>query len=159
VKLVAAAYLRPLALVSFWHRAGWRVIEQGTAMTDSKRHDESQDDRFTRRYTSRANAVVVRETDHMRTGIPATLHNVSTGGLALSIETELQLGEQIKIRLSNEIQRFNKEVRGTVRRVSPTDEATFFCGVELATRLTPLEVSYASKNVIAHPDSDGPLWM
>ena len=46
-----------------------------------------------------------------------------------------------------------------VRRVSPTDEATFFCGVELATRLTPLEVSYASKNVIAHPDSDGPLWI
>ena len=112
-------------------------------MTDSTPSEESPEDRFTRRYTSRASAVVVRESDQMRTGIPATLHNVSTGGLGLTIETELQLGEQIKVRLSNEIQRFKKEVRGTVRRVTPTDEAAFFCGIELFTRLTPLEVSYA----------------
>ena len=127
-------------------------------MTDSTPSEESPEDRFTRRYTSRASAVVVRESDQMRTGIPATLHNVPTGGLGLTIETELQLGEQIKVRLSNEIQRFKKEVRGKVRRVTPTDEAAFYCGIELYTRLTPLEVSYAKTSIVSHPDSDGPLW-
>ena len=75
------------------------------------------------------------------------------------IETELQLGEQIKIRLSNEIQKFKKEVRGTVRRVTPTDEGAFYCGVELNTRLTPLEVSFARISIVDHPENDGPLWV
>jgi hypothetical protein len=87
------------------------------------------------------------------------LHNVSVGGLGFCIETELDEGEHIKIRLINQIQRFEKEVRGKVRRVSPTQEGTFFCGVELYTRLTPLDITLVRTNIVAHPDNDGPLWV
>lgn len=136
-------------------------IEQGPTITDqdSSRDESSDDGRFTQRYKSHATAVIVRETDQMRTGIPATLHNVSVGGVGFSIETELEIDEQIKIRLVNQIQRFEKEVRGKVRRVSPTKEGTFFCGVELYTRLTPLDITLVRTNIVAHPDNDGPLWI
>ena len=128
-------------------------------MAEQQPPEESQESRFTRRYESRAKAVVIRETDQMRTGIPATLHNVSAGGLGLSLDLELELNEQLKVRIANEIQRFEKEVRGRVRRVSPTSDGRFFCGIELYTRLTPLDISLARTNIAAHPDHDGPLWV
>ena len=118
---------------------------------------EPDNKRFTRRYASQATAVVVRECDLMRNGIPALLEDVSNSGLSFTIDTELKAGEQMKIRLKNEIQRFDKEVRGIVRRVAPTEDGKFFCGVELQTRLTPLEVSAARASIC--PLGDDPVWM
>ena len=118
---------------------------------------EPDNNRVTRRYASQATAVVVRENDLMQTGIPAVLDDVSIDGLSFTIDTELKAGEQIKVRLKNEIQRFEKEVRGIVRRVAATDDGRFCCGVELQTRLTPLELSAARAGIC--PLDDGPVWM
>jgi hypothetical protein len=124
-------------------------------MADNSSPTEPDDGRLTRRYESRAKAVVVQ----MRTEHPALLHNVSVTGLGLSLEVELDLDEQVKVRLINEVQRFEKEVRGKVRRVSATSDGRFFCGVELYTRLTPLDISHARTNIVSHPDHKGPLWV
>lgn len=128
-------------------------------MTDQQpAADESEQKRYTQRYRSRAVALVIRETDKMRTGIAAELIDVSAGGLRVLLETELNVGEQLKVRLKNEIERFEKEVRGIVRRATPTEDGRFDCGVELYTRLTPLEVSLARVNTDSDVD-DGPKWV
>lgn len=105
--------------------------------------DVAEDDRRgNTRYRARAKATIYRDTDAMRTGSPADTHDISVGGLGLLMkESPPDLDEVIKIRLVNEIQRFDREVRGYVRHVTKTDDDFYRIGVELLTRLTPLEVS------------------
>lgn len=94
------------------------------------------------RYPSTAGATVLRDSDAMRVGTEAKLHDVSIGGIGLTLKTDIPgIGEQIKVRLVNQIQRIEKEVRGVVRHVTPRDDGTFQIGLELYVRLTPLEVS------------------
>ena len=66
---------------------------------------------------------------------------------------ELQIGEQIKVRLENVIQRFEKEVRGVVRHSLACQDNEHCYGVELYTRLTPLEVSLVRAYVMPEPES------
>ena len=128
-------------------------------MTDESPTDEGNEKRLTPRYQSTSRAVVVRESDKMRTGFSVTLHNISVGGVGFCSAVELDVGEDLKLRIVNEVQRIEREVRGKVRRVSAVDGGDFFCGVELYTRLTPLDVSLLRTNIAAHPDHDGPLWI
>ena len=115
--------------------------------------------RFMLRYPSSSGALVIRETDHMRTGIEAALKNVSLTGLGLMMQEPLSLNEQIKVRVRNEIQRVQKEVRGIVRHVTPRDDVGWYIGVELYSRLTPLEVGLLRMGLRRDLDSDSPLWM
>ena len=92
------------------------------------------------RYPSNAGAVIIRETDFMRLGTDARVRNVSLGGLGLDSEEPLELNEQVKIQLRNDIQRFQKEVRGVVRHVTYMEDGVVRIGIELMLRLTPLEV-------------------
>lgn len=96
--------------------------------------------RFLVRYPSSAGAVVIRDTDFMRSGLDAKVRNVSLGGLGLDMATPLDLNEQVKIQLRNDIQRFQKEVRGVVRHVTEVQDGVVRVGIELLLRLTPLEV-------------------
>ena len=93
------------------------------------------------RLRSKSRVVVVRDTDMMRNGVQGSLLDVSCDGLGFVIEGPLEIGEQIKIRVRNDIQRFEKEIRGIVRRVIEDAEGGFQIGVELRCRLTPLDVS------------------
>ena len=110
------------------------------------------------RYPSLARALVVRETDMMRCGFDATLRNLSAGGLGLRLRVPLDPGEQVKVVVRNQIQRIEKEVRGIVRHVTPDGE-DFLVGVELCSRLTPLEVGLLRMGLPTDPHGSGPTWV
>lgn len=125
--------------------------------------DESQprrrpERRFMIRYPSKAGAVVVRDSDMMRVGLEGSLKDVSVGGIGLLMDEPLQINEQVKIRLHNEVQRFEKEVRGIVRHATLREDGRYHNGVELLLRLTPLEVSLLRMGM-AGESSQGPQWM
>jgi hypothetical protein len=103
--------------------------------------------------------LVIREADRMRTGIEAVVLDVSTGFLSLWTSSRFTLDEQIKIRLRNVVQRFEKEARGLVKKIDSNEDGSTIVGVELLTRLSPLEVSML-KMGIASPDAgSGSKWV
>ncbi|HXY33202.1 MAG TPA: hypothetical protein VEI07_03180 [Planctomycetaceae bacterium] len=91
--------------------------------------------------TGSTTARIIRETDMMRAGHDAVLRGVSASELVLEGPPGLNLQDQIKIKLHHVVQRFDKEVRGLVRRIEPIDAQFERITVELFTRLTPIEVS------------------
>ena len=115
--------------------------------------------RFMLRYPTSSGALVIRDTDHMRSGIEAALKNVSLTGLGLMMQEPLNLNEQIKIRVRNEIQRVQKEIRGIVRHVTAREDAGWYVGVELYSRLTPLEVGLLRMGLKRDLEAGNPLWM
>jgi PilZ domain len=102
---------------------------------------EASERRRTVRLRSRSRAIVLRDTDAMRTGLEGALLDVSVEGLGFAIDEPLEPGEHIKVRVRNEVQRFEREVRGIVRRVRADEDGAWLIGVELRSRLTPLDVS------------------
>ena len=101
------------------------------------------------RLRSKSRVVVVRDTDMMRNGVQGSLLDVSCDGLGFVIDEPLEIGEQIKIRVRNDIQRFEKEIRGIVRRVIVDEEGGYQIGVELRCRLTPLDVSMLRSGLLS----------
>ncbi len=92
------------------------------------------------RRTAGATARIIREMDMMRAGLDAVLRDVSAGQLVLEGPPGLKVQDQIKIKLHHIVQRFEKEVRGLVRKIEPMDAQSERLTVELFTRLTPVEV-------------------
>ena len=121
--------------------------------------DEIPERRFMIRYPSTGGATVVRDTDKMRSGLEAALHDVSTTGVGIHMEAMLEIGEQVKLRLRNDVQRFEKEVRGTVRHCTPIAGNRNLVGIELLTRLTPLEVSLLRMGIAGEPGDAKPRWI
>ena len=123
---------------------------------------EVDERRTSPRFFARAKVDIFRESDAMRNGVPARLHDISIAGLGLTTDDQpLDLLEVVKIRISNEIQRFEREVRGVVRHVTPLEDGGFRIGIELMTRLTPLEVSLLKMIPIdgAMLNDDGSVWV
>lgn len=127
-------------------------------MSDESQPRRRPERRFMIRYPSKAGAVVVRDSDMMRIGLEGSLKDVSVGGIGLLMDEPLQINEQVKIRLHNEVQRFEKEVRGIVRHATAREDGRYHNGVELLLRLTPLEVSLLRMGM-AGESSQGPQWM
>ena len=111
------------------------------------------------RYPCSAGAIIIRETDFMRLGIDARVRNVSLGGLGIDAEEPLELNEQVKIQLRNDIQRFEKEVRGIVRHVTYLEEGVIRIGIELLLRLTPLEVSMLRMGIKSEDGKETTRWV
>ena len=111
------------------------------------------------RYAASATARVLRESDVMQFGIEAELKDVSVIGLGLIVSERLDRNEEIKIQLSNHIQRISKEVRGVVRHVTCSDDKTYHVGVELLVRLTPLEVSLLRMGMQHDAEEGGTRWV
>lgn len=105
-----------------------------------------------------ANASIVRDNDAMRTGAAAHLVNVDTGELVLALPEALPLREQIKIRVRNDVQRFEKELRGVVGNCSGGAGA-YYVTIELYTRLTPLDVSLLRQGINSAAPSSRPKWL
>ncbi|HUG90752.1 MAG TPA: PilZ domain-containing protein [Planctomycetaceae bacterium] len=117
------------------------------------------DHRRTVRLRSKSRVLVVRDTDALRSGLEGALVDVSCEGLGFVLGVPLERGEQIKIRVRNDVQRFEKEVRGIVRRVAADDEqGGHLIGVELRSRLTPLDVSMLRSGLIGQ-NSEGSVWV
>ena len=115
--------------------------------------------RFMLRYPSTAGAEVIRESDVMRCGYEATLRNVSLAGLGLWLDMPLNINEQVKVRVRNDVQRIEKEMRGVVRHVTPRENFSYLIGIELHSRLTPLEVQLLRMGIPRDGDDAGPLWV
>lgn len=98
-------------------------------------------ERATNRHSSYTRVVVVRDTDVMQFGLKGDLKDVSPFGLGIELDEPLSIGEQIKIEVEHVVQRFKKQVRGIVRHVHTTEQGQSRIGIELFTRLTPLDVS------------------
>jgi hypothetical protein len=114
--------------------------------------------RRTMRLRSKSRVVVIRDTDAMRNGAEGALLDVSCEGLGFALDVPLEAGEQIKIRVRNEIQRFEKEVRGIVRRVTADEGGGHLIGVELRARLTPLDVSMLRSGLL-NTLGEGAVWV
>ena len=114
----------------------------------------SKERRLMLRYPSNAGALVIRETDMMRSGLEAELRDVSPAGMGLSMQEPPDVDEYVKIVATNEIQRFKKETRGVVRHVTKLEDGNYHVGIELQARLTPLEVSMLKMTVPNKSDSD-----
>ena len=111
------------------------------------------------RYPSSGGALVVRDSDKMRSGLDGTLHDVSVAGVGIYTPMSLEVGEQVKVRLRNDVQRFEKEVRGTVQHCTPTSEGLSYIGIALMTRLTPLEVSLLRMGLAKDSSGSQPKWI
>jgi PilZ domain len=112
------------------------------------------------RFYARAIATIYRDNDAMRKGIPCKLHDVSIAGLGLNVEeVDLGLMEPVKVRLQNDVQRFDKEVRGIVRHISVLYDGMYRVGIELGSRLTPLEVSLLKVRPMTGENDGGSTWV
>jgi len=117
------------------------------------------DRRLMVRYPAKATTIVTRETDVMRAGLEATLRDVSPTGLGIILETPLEQNESVKIRLTNQIQHFEKETRGTIRHITALADGSYHIGVELTLRLTPLDVSIMRMAMPHNDDAEGTTWI
>lgn len=89
-----------------------------------------------RRYPGKAVVHVVRERDSARTRLPAKVLEISVAGIGLVSAARFEVGEQVRVCLQNDVQRFAKEVRGVVRWMAPMTEGEFRLGIELIARLS-----------------------
>ncbi len=116
---------------------------------------QDDDRRDLHRNTGKAFVTLYRDSDVMRNGIPGTLKDISAAGIGLELDQTLEHGEQLKIRLQNIVQRFDREVRGLVRHVDELPEGRYLVGIELYTRLLPRDVQMLKVLI----DNDGPTWI
>ena len=128
-------------------------------MSDTPGSQERPERRLRLRYWAGATALVIRDSDKMRLGIEASLADVSSVGLGLSMTAPLDINEQVKIQLKNDVQKVAKEVRGVVRHATQRDDGTFQVGVELFSRLTPLEVLLLRMGIRDDSQEKGKIWM
>jgi hypothetical protein len=105
-----------------------------------------------------ATARIIRETDMMRSGLDAVVRGVTPTELVVEGSPGLKVQDQIKIHLRHVVQRFEKEVRGLVRKVEPLDAESERVTVELFTRLTPVEVGVLKMGIDASDGSE-PRWV
>lgn len=96
--------------------------------------------RYRLRHLGKAETVIVRDTDTMRTGLRVRLESIRASSLAISSSASFRVGEQLKMRLRNDVQRITAELRGAVRRIEGLDDGSFLVEIELFTRLMPLDV-------------------
>ncbi len=104
-------------------------------------------------------ALIVRESDKMRTGTDAAVLDISMSSLLLSTRGPFTVDEQIKIRLRNVVQRFEKEARGVVRKVDANADGSTTLTLELLTRLSALEVSLLKMGIATGEAGSGSKWV
>jgi hypothetical protein len=126
--------------------------------SDQARPEGLPERRFMLRYPSQSGAVVIRETDMMRTGIEARLKDVTSAGVGVIVQTPLAVNEPVRLVLRNEVQKIEKETRGIVRHVTPVGEDSYHVGIELAIRLTPLEASLLKMGLSSDSKGDDATW-
>ncbi len=95
----------------------------------------------------------------MRTGTDAAVLDISMSSLLLSTRGPFTVDEQIKIRLRNVVQRFEKEARGVVRKVDANADGSTTLTLELLTRLSALEVSLLKMGIATGQAGSGSRWV
>lgn len=108
-------------------------------MTEQFQHDQ-EDRRAFARHASTATALIVRDSDRMRSGIRGQLSDISIAGFAVLLSAPLEVGESISVELENPIQRAKVSLRACVRYVLSEDERTYRVGCSVLNRLTVQQV-------------------
>lgn len=111
------------------------------------------------RHLGRAETLIMRDCDVMRIGLRVGLKVITASALGIISPVALTVGEQIKVRLRNDVQRFVAEMRGAVRRLEPTDDGNFLVGIDLFSRLMPLDVMLLRRAGLADVMSAGKIWV
>jgi hypothetical protein len=111
------------------------------------------------RHLGRTDTLILRDCDVMRVGLRVSLQSVFASALGIISPVPLHVGEQIKIRLSNEIQRFFTELRGAVRRLEPAEDGRYLVGIELFSRLMPLDVMMLRRIGFDDVTYSGKIWV
>lgn len=122
-------------------------------------HSEAEDRRTHRRRAGKAVVHIARERDPARQRFPANLLNISVGGIGLATAVQMELNDQVRISLRNEIQRISMEVRGTVRWMSPAAEGEFRLGIELNPRMSPNDLMSLTRVGSNFGTGAGKIWM
>jgi hypothetical protein len=104
-------------------------------------------------------ALLIRESDRMRTGIDAVVLEAATGSLSLYTLGQFAIDEQVKVRLKNIVQRFEKETRGLVRKIDTNADGSTVLAIELLSRLSALEVSLVKMGVPSPEADSGSKWV
>ena len=78
--------------------------------------------------------------DAMRSGQQVRLEAIHASALSIVASASFRRGEQLKIRLRNDIQRITADLRGAVRRIGLRDDGAYLVEIDLFTRLMPLDV-------------------
>jgi len=110
-------------------------------------------ERGTHRHRSYTKVLVIRDSDIMQFGLQGDLKDVSQAGLGVVLDNPLDIGEHVKVDVEHIVQRFKKQVRGIVRHVMQM-ENQHRIGIELFTRLTPLDVSILKMGAPKDDDQD-----
>lgn len=118
-----------------------------------------QDRHYRLRHLGRAETVILRDGDVMRIGMQVDLQSISASALGIISPVPLRVGEQIKIRLRNDVQRFVSELRGSVRWLEAGEDGNFLAGIELFSRLMPLDVMMLRRAGIADVTYTGKIWV
>jgi DNA phosphorothioation-dependent restriction protein DptG len=121
--------------------------------------DSSQPPDAARPVKGSSTAVIVRESDRMRTGTDAAVLDISMSTLLLSTRGIFAVEEQLKIRLRNVVQRFEKEARGVVRKCESNADGSTTVTVELLTRLSALEVSLLKMGIASGQAGSASRWV
>jgi len=117
-------------------------------------------DRLVRlRHLGQAETIVLRDTDVMRIGLRVRLYSIKSSSLSIISPMPLRLGEQVKVKLRNDVQRFATELRGVARRLAPTADDNFLIGIELFSRLMPLDVMMLRRAGVADVQYAGKIWV
>jgi hypothetical protein len=87
----------------------------------------------------RSDSLILRESDVMRQGVPATLLEIQADRVFVLTEEEFEVGESVKLELSNFLQRYTTTVRGVVKTADAKRNA-YRLEFSLMTRLNPHEV-------------------
>lgn len=117
------------------------------------------DRRKHQRRAGKADVQVVRESDALRKGIPASLVDVSVGGVGLLTREQYTQGERVSVRLKNEIQRYCREIRGVVRWIQEVESGGYRVGIELGTRLSPLDLMGMAALSTSHDSTAEKVWL
>jgi hypothetical protein len=104
-------------------------------------------------------ALLVRETDLMRTGIESDLLEITSESLMLRTKEPFAVNDAVKIHLVNPIQRCDKETRGMVREVRGQANGSVILSIELLTRLTALEASLFKMGIPSQDTDSKPRWV
>ncbi|MGQ0636225.1 MAG: hypothetical protein ACT4QC_16550 [Planctomycetaceae bacterium] len=96
--------------------------------------------RYRLRHLGKAETVVLRDSDTMRLGLHVRLETIRATSMAVATNATFRVGEQLKIRLRNDVQRITADLRGAVRWIEPLENGEQLVEIELFTRLMPLDV-------------------
>ena len=120
---------------------------------------EVRDRRMYERHLGRASVTIYRDREMLRVGFPATLDNISVTGVQIATSVALDEGEQIKLRLRNDVQRFQQEYRGVVCWRLETPDQTYRIGIQLLTRITSLDLMTFKRVGVQDTADRGKVWM